>query len=67
MLENAPITVDLLSTGSVFNDLLQLAEKYHLTSYDASYLELAMRSSVPLATLDKPLRRAAKDAGVALL
>lgn len=67
MLENAPITVDLLSTGSVFNDLLQLAEKYRLTSYDASYLELAMRASVPLATLDKALRRAAKDAGVALL
>ena len=33
-------------------------------SYDASYLELALRSGLPLATLDEDLKRAAKKAGV---
>jgi predicted nucleic acid-binding protein len=67
MLESSAISVDVLSARSVFNDVLQLAEKHHLTSYDASYLELSMRTGLPLATLDKALRKAARDAGVSLL
>jgi predicted nucleic acid-binding protein len=42
----------------------RLAERFDLTPYDASYLELAQRLSLPLATLDKALRAAAKGAGV---
>ena len=42
----------------------RLAERFDLTPYDASYLELAQRLSLPLATLDKALRSAAKRAGV---
>jgi predicted nucleic acid-binding protein len=45
---------------------LQLARRYRLSSYDASYLELAMREAVPMATLDEDLRRAASKAGVRL-
>jgi predicted nucleic acid-binding protein len=67
MLESAAITVDLLPIASVFNEILQLAGEHHLTSYDASYLELAMRTGLPIATLDKALRRAANRAGVGLL
>lgn len=44
--------------------ILQLARRYDLSSYGASYLELAMREDLPLATLDEDLRRAAKRAGV---
>ena len=44
-----------------------LARRFQLTVYDAAYLELAKRESVPLATLDKGLRAAAVKAGVALL
>lgn len=43
-----------------------LAERHGLTVYDATYLELALRLGRPLATLDKPLARAATDAGVPL-
>lgn len=44
-----------------------LARGHGLTLYDAAYLELAMRASRPLATLDKELRTAAKKAGVKCL
>jgi predicted nucleic acid-binding protein len=44
-----------------------LARRFQLTVYDAVYLELAKRESVPIATLDKGLRTAAVKAGVALL
>lgn len=37
-----------------------------LSAYDAAYLELALRRGIPLATLDRPLREAALDAGVGL-
>lgn len=67
MLETAAISIDVLPASSVFGDVLRLAEDHHLTSYDASYLELAMRMGLPLATLDKALRKAAHDAGVSLL
>jgi len=44
----------------------ELARHYGLTVYDASYLELAMRLRVPLATLDHQLLRAAAHAQVAM-
>jgi predicted nucleic acid-binding protein len=37
-----------------------------LTSYDAAYLELAMRKKLPLATLDDELRKACISAGVSI-
>jgi len=43
---------------------LALARRYGLSSYDASYLELALRRSLPLASLDKDLMKAAQRAGV---
>jgi predicted nucleic acid-binding protein len=48
-------------------DALASARAFQLTAYDAVYLELARREGLPLATLDKGLRAAAKKAGVALL
>jgi predicted nucleic acid-binding protein len=47
--------------------LADVARMYQLTVYDAAYLGLAKRESLPLATLDKSLRVAAAKAGVALL
>jgi predicted nucleic acid-binding protein len=34
------------------------------STYDASYLELALREGIPLATLDEELQKAARKAGV---
>ncbi len=50
-----------------FSHLLALCRTHHLTSYDAIYLDLAIRRSLPLATLDVDLRKAARQLGVSLL
>jgi predicted nucleic acid-binding protein len=47
--------------------VLALARKHRLTVYDASYLALAQRDGVALATLDAALARAAKAEGISLL
>jgi predicted nucleic acid-binding protein len=55
-------------TGLVdMREILRLTRELELTSYDASYVDLARREGLPLATLDKKLRVAAAKAGVALL
>jgi predicted nucleic acid-binding protein len=46
---------------------LLTARKFQLSSYDAAYLETAQRDNLPLATLDQPLRAAAKQAGVEIV
>lgn len=50
-----------------FTHLLALCRNHRLTSYDAIYLDLAIRRSSPLATLDADLRKAARKLGVGLL
>jgi predicted nucleic acid-binding protein len=61
------ITVDPDSADRILTDVHYLAVTYGLTSYDASYLELALRKGLPLATLDKELIAACKASGAALL
>jgi predicted nucleic acid-binding protein len=50
-----------------FTYLLALCRAHRLTSYDAIYLDLALRRNLPLATLDEDLRKTAKKVGVHLL
>jgi predicted nucleic acid-binding protein len=66
-LEGLPIFVDPESSRRIFSDLHQVAVKYRLTSYDAAYLELALRRALPLATLDNELVAACRLAGVPVL
>ena len=47
--------------------ILSLALRYDLTSYDAAYLELALRLQLTIATRDAALMEAAKAAGVGML
>lgn len=44
--------------------ILDLAKETGLTAYDAAYLELAIRRSLPIATLDQELKSAAKKIGI---
>jgi predicted nucleic acid-binding protein len=67
LLEGLPISIDQPTAGSVWHDALSLARNHRLTSYDAAYLELAMRRDLPMATRDKALQEAARLEGVALL
>jgi predicted nucleic acid-binding protein len=61
------IEMDNEGPARAFAELLPLCRAHHLTSYDAVYLELAMRAQLPLATLDVDLAKAAKKSGVKLL
>ncbi len=48
-------TVDEEGTRHAFGKISELAEKYGLTIYDATYLEAALRRSLPLASRDEAL------------
>ena len=61
------ILVDAPLRDEIFGEILPLCRAHQLTSYDALYLELVLRSQLPLATLDEALRKAAKKLGVKLL
>jgi predicted nucleic acid-binding protein len=62
-----PIEVEAIERDRVWAQILNLAHLHRLTVYDASYLELAMRRGLPLATLDKELIAAARAEGVEVL
>jgi predicted nucleic acid-binding protein len=47
--------------------ILTLARTHRLSVYDASYLELALREAIPLATLDAQLTAAARAEGSGLI
>lgn len=64
MLREVDIESDAATFQNTFSSILQLARRYQLSAYDASYLELALRQGMPLATLDEDLQKAAKRAGV---
>jgi predicted nucleic acid-binding protein len=66
-LNDLPISIDNQTGRHAWTRTVAIADKHSLTVYDATYLELAMRLSFPLATLDADLRKAAKAEGVALL
>ena len=66
LLGGFPITVDDGTSGKAFGDIAHLARTHGLTTYDAAYLELAIRMGLPLATLDEKLKAAAMAVGVRL-
>ena len=66
-LQFLPISIDTETGKRAWKETIALADRHQLTVYDATYLELAMRLSLPLATLDRDLRNAAQAEGVALL
>ena len=61
------IVLDTEQGPELWSRIRVLAERYGLTAYDAAYLELAERTGLPLATLDRDLQRAARSASVPLL
>jgi predicted nucleic acid-binding protein len=59
-----PIELDAAAPSGVQLAVAAISREFKLTGYDAQYLELARRRNMPLATLDKDLRKASKKAGV---
>ena len=64
-LASLPIAVDEETVTRAWSTVLTLARSHNLSAYDASYLELASRRGLPLASLDKDLMTAAKAIGIA--
>jgi predicted nucleic acid-binding protein len=62
-----PIRIEESTLDSALGEVLQLARALGLSTYDASYVALALRHGAPLATLDDPLAQAATAAGAQLL
>ena len=63
LLAEMAITVDTSTAARALGDTLQLARRFKLSSYDAAYLELALREGLPLATLDADLKSAMTQVG----
>ncbi len=61
LLSQLPIEVITSEPVHVFHETLSLAREHKLSSYDASYLELAIRLGLPIASLDSALIRAAES------
>jgi len=59
-----PIELDAAAPAGVQLAVAAISREFRLSGYDAQYLELARRLSLPIATLDKGLRKAARKAGV---
>lgn len=74
-LDRALRDVELLLTYAIETDpasysvreVSQTARQFGLSAYDAAYLNLARREGLRLATLDGPLRAAAKQAKVEIV
>lgn len=59
-----PLMTDGVGGGEHLGEVLTLASRHDLTFYDATYLELARRHGLPLATLDRELVAAANAEGL---
>jgi predicted nucleic acid-binding protein len=64
--KGAAFVRDLDGLDRVFSTVLTQARLYQRSAYDASYLELAQRRGLPLATRDQPLGKAAQELGISL-
>jgi predicted nucleic acid-binding protein len=67
LLSGLPIETDTDGIAPGLDQVLTIARDNALTTYDAAYLELAQRRSLPLATLDRRLSRVARNMRIQLL
>jgi predicted nucleic acid-binding protein len=67
LLSQLRIIIDDETNRLAFSAVSELASKHSLSAYDAAYLELARRKSLPLGTRDEALKSAAKKSGIKLL
>ena len=67
LLSQLPILVDRTWPERMMKELLALGRENALSSYDAAYLELAIRQGLPIASLDSKLLEASKRVNVPVL
>ena len=64
LIAELPIMTDNETTARAWREIMALARAQRLTTYDAAYLELAIRQGMPLVTKDEALIAAAERTGV---
>ena len=64
LLAGLPITVEQETPERMLKEIISLARGHGLSTYDASYLDLAMRLDLPLSTQDATLMKAAEKCKV---
>jgi predicted nucleic acid-binding protein len=64
LIAELPIMTDNETTARAWREIMALARAQGLTTYDAAYLELAIRRGMPLVTKDEALIAAAERIGV---
>ncbi len=64
ILATFPIEVQPIQMNSLMSDLVHMAVRHQLTVYDASYLELAWRTGLPIASLDHRINEEAMKLGI---
>ena len=67
LLNQLPISVDRSWTERSMKDVLTIGRTHNLSSYDAAYLELAMRRGMPIATLDQNILAATRSIDLPIL
>jgi len=67
LLTELPIMIEQESPERMMREILALARDHQISSYDASYLDLAMRKGVPIATLDDGLIKASEQSQVPIM
>jgi len=63
-LNSLDISIDNQTSEKAFREIINLAYAEKITTYDATYLELAVRLGLPLATQDQQLKKTAKKLGI---
>lgn len=66
LLRRPNIVTNLATAAHALGDTLHLARRHKLSAHSAAYLELALRTGLPLATLDASVAKAALLAGVSI-
>lgn len=66
IMRELPVVVDHQAAAIAFTHLVDLASEHELTVYDATYIELAKRKQLPLASNDARMRNAATRSGLDL-
>lgn len=67
LIEGLPITVDAAAPARAWRTAAEIARAHNLSVYDASYIDLAARLVLPLATVDARMREAARQYGIHLV
>jgi predicted nucleic acid-binding protein len=60
LISSLPLSVEQESPQRILSEIVSLARQLGVSTYDASYLDLAMRMELPISTLDASMRKAAR-------